>query len=91
MPLAIPGGHGLVAVSRPPHPNARKVMVNWLLSPEGQTVIGQALGWNSARLDLPAFDPPTKVPEGVEVLNTQSEAFSPLRLRANEIAKEIFR
>jgi hypothetical protein len=31
------------------------------------------------------------VPQGVETLNTQSEAFSPLRLRGNEIAKEIFR
>lgn len=91
VPLAIPGGHALVAINRPPHPNARKVLVNWLLSREGQTVIGQAVQWNSARLDLPAFDPPTVVPEGVEALNTQSEAFAPMRLRANEIAKEIFR
>ena len=91
LPLAIPGGHGLVAVNHPPHPNARKVMVNWILSREGQTVIGQALSWNSARLDLPAFDPPSQVPQGVETLNTQSEAFSPLRMRGNEIAKEIFR
>jgi ABC-type Fe3+ transport system substrate-binding protein len=89
--LAIPGGHGLVAVNRPPHPNARKVMINWLLSPEGQTVIGQAVQWNSARLDLPPFDPANAVPPGVETLNTQSEAFGPQRQKANEIARELLR
>jgi hypothetical protein len=53
--------------------------------------VGQPVQYNSARLDLPAFDPATEVPKGVETVNTQSEAFAPNRLRANEIAKEIFR
>src|SRR5205823_4455561 len=85
IPLAIPGGHALVAMNRPPHPNARKLIVNWLLTREGQIAVAQPIQWNSARLDLPAFDPASEVPRGTETLNTQSEAFAPIRLRANDI------
>jgi ABC-type Fe3+ transport system substrate-binding protein len=91
VPLAVPGPHALLAVNRPPHPHARKVFVNWLLTREGQIVIGKALGTNSARLDVPVFDPETAVPTDRPALNTQSEPFTATRQRASALARELFR
>ena len=54
-PAASPGAHGLTVVNRAPHPNARKVYVNWMLGPDGQRVFAE-ISANSARLDLPPVD-----------------------------------
>jgi ABC-type Fe3+ transport system substrate-binding protein len=91
IPLAVPGPHAILAVNRPPHPSARKLFVNWLLMREGQIVIGKALGTNSARLDVPVFDPDTAVPTDRPALNTQSEPFTATRQRASALARELFR
>ena len=91
IPLAVPGPHAVLAVNRPPHPNARKLFVNWLLGRDGQIVIGRALGTNSARLDVPVFDPETAVPTDRPALNTQSEPFTATRQRASALARELFR
>jgi ABC-type Fe3+ transport system substrate-binding protein len=91
IPLAVPGPHSILAVNRPPHPNARKLFVNWLLTREGQIVIGKALASNSARLDVPVFDPSTAVPTDRPALNTQSEPFTATRQRASALARELFR
>ncbi|MEK7353787.1 MAG: extracellular solute-binding protein [Chloroflexota bacterium] len=47
----------LVAYKGSPHPNAAKVFINWLLSPEGQTVYGKAASDEMARKDVPNFLP----------------------------------
>ncbi len=91
VPLAVPGAHAVVAVNNPPHPNARRVFVNWLLSQEGQIVIGAAIRSNSARLDVPVFEPENVVPEGVATLNPQAEALVAERTRAGDLAREVFR
>jgi ABC-type Fe3+ transport system substrate-binding protein len=89
--LAVPGPHAILLVDRPPHPNARKVFANWLLTQEIQALIGKTIGSNSARLDVPVFDPQAEVPKGVPTINPQSEAFVPKRTRANDMAREIFK
>jgi ABC-type Fe3+ transport system substrate-binding protein len=91
MALANPGAHSVQAVNRPPHPNARKVFINWLLTRDGGIAIGQAVGMNMARLDVPIYDPATEAPKGVPTLNTQSEAFADTRVKAGAIAREIFK
>jgi iron(III) transport system substrate-binding protein len=91
VPLNIPGGHSLVAINKAPHPNARKVMLNWLLSQEGQNVISQAVSVNSRRIDVPIVDPATQVPKDQTTLNTQAEEFVPFRSQANKIAAELFK
>jgi ABC-type Fe3+ transport system substrate-binding protein len=46
-------GFGTVAVMKnPPHPNATKVYINWLLSKEGQDLYGRALTQGSRRFDV---------------------------------------
>jgi iron(III) transport system substrate-binding protein len=39
-------------VNNAPHPNAARVFVNWLLSPEGQTMYSTAMNQASRRLDV---------------------------------------
>jgi iron(III) transport system substrate-binding protein len=49
----VSGGSGhLTIVKNPPHPNATKVFVNWLLSKEGQEIFSQAIGQATRRLDV---------------------------------------
>jgi iron(III) transport system substrate-binding protein len=46
-------GSGVITVVKnPPHPNAAKVFVNWLLSKEGQEIYGKAMTQGTRRLDV---------------------------------------
>jgi ABC-type Fe3+ transport system substrate-binding protein len=46
-------GSGVVAVVKnPPHPNAAKIFINWLLSKEGQELYGKAMTQGTRRLDV---------------------------------------
>jgi ABC-type Fe3+ transport system substrate-binding protein len=46
-------GSGVVTVVKnPPHPNATKVFVNWLLGKDGQEIYGKALHQGTRRLDV---------------------------------------
>lgn len=88
---AIPGSNSVLVVQRAPHPNSRKVFVNWLLSREGQTVVVQEVKDNSRRTDVAVIDPETLAPEGKgQVINTQAEEYGPQRSRVNQISREIF-
>ncbi len=46
------GSGNLTIMKNPPHPNALKVFVNWLLSNEGQETFGKAIGQASRRFDV---------------------------------------
>jgi ABC-type Fe3+ transport system substrate-binding protein len=47
------GGYGhLTVIKNPPHPNATKVFINWLLGKDGQEIFGRAMGVASRRLDV---------------------------------------
>lgn len=49
----VSNGSGVVAmVKNPPHPNAAKVFVNWLLSKEGQELYGRTMIQGTRRLDV---------------------------------------
>src|SRR5262245_4272151 len=46
-------GSGVIAVVKnPPHPNAARIFVNWLLSKEGQELYGKAMTQGTRRLDV---------------------------------------
>lgn len=47
------GAGAIYAVDTPANPNAQKLFINWFLSKEGQTLMQQANGENSARVDIP--------------------------------------
>jgi iron(III) transport system substrate-binding protein len=47
------GGYGnLTLIKDPPHPNAARLFVNWLLSKEGQEIFTQAMGSATRRFDV---------------------------------------
>lgn len=47
------GGYGhLTVMKNPPHPNATKVFVNWLLGKEAQDIFSRAMGAPTRRLDV---------------------------------------
>ncbi|HEY7063211.1 MAG TPA: extracellular solute-binding protein [Chloroflexota bacterium] len=74
--------------SNPPHSNAAKVFLNWLLSRETQTQIAERLGHNSRRVDVPAADESKRPLPGVDYFLPQSEyPGAELRARVIEIAK----
>lgn len=41
-----------------PHPNAGRLFLNWLYSPEGQTIVLGTIGLMGFRKDVPDFEPP---------------------------------
>lgn len=52
--MYITAGSGNVSLlTKAPHPNAAKLLVNYLLSKEGQTIYSRAYGAQSARNDIP--------------------------------------
>ena len=47
------GGYGqLMVIKNPPHPNAAKVFVNWLLGRDGQEIFDRTMSVGSRRLDV---------------------------------------
>lgn len=51
--LYVSGGYGhLTILKNPPHPNATRVFVNWLLSRDGQEVFARGMGVGSRRFEI---------------------------------------
>jgi iron(III) transport system substrate-binding protein len=74
----VTSGFGTVSVvNRPPHPNATRVYLNWLLSKEGQTDWTQASAGASRRLDVPTDGlPEYTIPNpGVSYVETYGEDY----------------
>jgi iron(III) transport system substrate-binding protein len=88
---ANPGSNSVVLVNKAPHPNGRRVFVNWLLSQKGQAAIVEIVKENSLRNDVPVPEPDRLPPEGKNVFNPQSEEAAPQRVHVNKIAREIFK
>jgi iron(III) transport system substrate-binding protein len=86
--------NGSVTVAtQPPHPNAVKVYLDWLLSQDGQTAWSQAAGVPSRRRDvshdhLPEFLVPK---EGVPYQENYKERYVKLREQVTEIIRPLIR
>ena len=50
----------LWSVNRAPHPNAAKLLINWLLTKEGQQTYSKNLQVNSLRVDVEPVDAPSR-------------------------------
>ncbi len=75
----------------PSHPNASKLLLNWLLTSEGQTVLGNAVGKSSLRLDTTIKGlEPSGVPLPGEKVFQLTEEFIFEVLEAQKLAKDIF-
>jgi iron(III) transport system substrate-binding protein len=90
---ALTGGFGGCAclMNRPPHPNAARVYLDWLLSREGQTQWNRYYPANSRRLDVEPYDPATVPKPGVDYLFVEREEVRPLRDEQFQLARELLR
>ena len=93
------GSGNLSIVKNPPHPNATKVFVNWLLGKEGQEVFTKAIGQATRRLDvdtqwlkdfgvLPAKDHMT-LRQFLEAENQSEEKLEKVREPALKVASRL--
>lgn len=87
--LSTGSGH-VSLVNKAPHPNAARVLINWLLSREGQTVYSRSILQQSAREDVPIDHLERLRKPGVDYLK-ESDEERLLRRPAQAIqAREIF-
>jgi iron(III) transport system substrate-binding protein len=85
-----PGVGGIQLPSQPPHPNATKLFVNWLLTREVQARLMPAVQLNSRRTDVPPGDPATAL-DPAQIANataTQSEDLLPFEHKTVEILRK---
>lgn len=74
----ITAGDGIIGLfKKAPHPNAARVLINWLLSKEGQSLWHKAKLTGSARLDVPRdhLDETAKIDPGQKYFFADSEEF----------------
>src|SRR5581483_141142 len=86
----VTSGTGSVAVvSPPPHPNATKVYLDFLLSKEGQLEWSKAVGFASDRLDVPHdhVEPVLLLKDGVKYDKQQNEPFVLMRDELDDFLK----
>jgi iron(III) transport system substrate-binding protein len=86
---ALSSSNGAVMLfNRPAHPNAAKVLVNWLLSKESGEIWAKTQQ-NSRRTDV-APGVPEEFPDPAELhrMVRNDEAWEPVRQRAQQVAKE---
>lgn len=85
---AVMSGFGAVSMlTHPPHPNAAKVYVNWLLSRAGQ-IEWQKTGFNTRRLDITHVAPQYFPKAGIDYVAEEAEAGFKQRQEAEELAKK---
>lgn len=90
----ITGSGGVLALpTNSPHPNGAALMVNWLMTKEGQTIFSSGFGSPGSRLDVlppPGFNP-ALLPEPGEPLQIEDE--EGLKVKGSlllDMAKEVF-
>ncbi len=84
-------GYGIAAIfNRPPHPNAAKLFMNWLLSKPIQTGLAKSAKNDSRRIDVPQTPgaPPRPLP-GMTYLSPQMEKDAHERVKVMMMARKM--
>lgn len=86
------GSSGLALVKKAPHPNAARLLINWILTKEGQTFFSRTMGIQSARLDVPTdfLDPQEIRSPSTKYFNASTEEFLMAEPEKRKIVVEIF-
>ncbi|MBI4334936.1 MAG: extracellular solute-binding protein [Chloroflexi bacterium] len=82
----------VLLLDKPPHPNAARLMINWLLTREGGAVMAKGMGAQSARVDVPTdFLFPTRVRKpGVKYIATDYQEYIIKKNEYLKVAREVF-
>ena len=84
-------GSGVWLVNRAPHPNAARVLINWLLTKEAQAAWAKELQTNSRFVGVEPGDPHTIVPVGVSLTQIDSEELLPELIKTQDLAKQLIK
>jgi iron(III) transport system substrate-binding protein len=68
------GATGMLYFDQAPHPAAARLFANWVLTHEVQTILASSLLTNSARTDVPSFEPDGIGPVGTPYYEPEREA-----------------
>lgn len=84
------GAGSLARMKDAPHPNAAIVLINWLLSREGQTIVSKSIGATSLRVDVPSdhVHPSLRPVAGEKVYIENDEGIKG-RALVQDVAREI--
>jgi iron(III) transport system substrate-binding protein len=85
------GAGSVSVVNRPPHPNATKVFLNWLLSRDGQLAFSKGAGYPSRRTDVPTDHLPGIIAPkpGVQYQENYKQKFVELEAETQDFIKSI--
>lgn len=84
-----PGWANIISFARAPHPNARKLFINWVLSRDGGAIVARTYGAASTRADVPLEGvDPALVPTPQDI--SLDEAFYKSQSDNQKLAREIF-
>lgn len=86
------GSGGLAMVNKAPHPNAAALVINFVLSQEGQTIMAKAQPDQSRRLDVSAdfIDADRRLDPKVKYIDSDTEQYLIGRMEMVKLAKDIF-
>src|SRR5262245_26519350 len=84
-------GSGVWLLNRAPHPNAAKLLINWLLTKEAQAAWAKELQTNSRFVGVEPGDPQSVVPPGVSLLQIDAEEQLPELVKTQDIARQLIR
>jgi len=84
-------GSGVWLVNRAPHPNAARVLINWLLTKEAQAAWAKELQTNSRFVGVEPGDPHTIVPVGVSLTQIDSEELLSELIKTQDLAKQLIK
>lgn len=86
-----PGAGGLAVAAKPPHPNAAKVFINWIMSSEGQALFSKNYGSPGTRKDAPREGIPKEFyPDPGEKFYSDNEKSILYRRTMMKTARKIF-
>ncbi len=84
-------GSGVWLLNRAPHPNAAKLLINWLLTREPQIAWARELQTNSRFVGVEPGDPQAVVPPGLSLLQIDAEEQLAELVKTQDIARQLIR
>ena len=78
-------------VNRAPHPNAARVLINWLLTKDAQVAWARELQTNSRFIGVEPGEPLTVVPAGLKLQQIDAEEMLPEVVKTQDLAKQLIK
>src|SRR5262245_39803643 len=78
-------------INRAPHPNAARVLINWLLTKDAQVAWARELQTNSRFTGVEPGDPLTVVPAGLKLQQIDAEELLPEVMKTQDLAKQLIK